>query len=100
MRVVLRLALLSVISLTVLPAWHSCRGQDSAPAAVISTETQQAQRAKPQQSAGSTPSTNPSSPRTAAPPAGAASASSTLDDTVDAGEMDDDIKHAPRGMAK
>jgi phosphate-selective porin OprO and OprP len=100
MRVIPRSVLLSLVTLAVLPPWHSCRGQDSAPATVISTEIQQPQRANPQQSTGSTPNSNPSSQQTTTPPAGATSPSSSLDDTIDAGETDDDLDHAPREMAK
>ena len=65
-----------------------------------SDEIQQPQQGNSQQPTGTTPNTNPSSQQTTTPPAGAASPSSSLDDTVDAGEMDDDIDHAPREMAK
>ena len=41
-----------------------------------------------------------SSQQATIPAAVVATPSSTLDDTVDAGEMDDDIDHAPREMAK
>ncbi len=100
MRVILRSILLLVISLTVLPAWHCCRGQDAAATMPILGDIQQQQQGNPQQQPASTPSTDPSSQQATTPPAGAASPSSSLDATVDAGEMDDDIDHAPREMAK
>lgn len=90
MRGILKSVLLSVISLAVLPAWHPCRGQDTTPATSMPDEIQQPQPASPQQ-----PPANPSPG-----PQQTTSPSASLVDTVDAGEMDDDIDHAPREMAK
>ena len=85
MTATLRSILLSLISFAILPAWHACSGQDNPATTAAPDESQQ-----PQQ-----PSTaNPNSQQSKASPP------STLDDTVDAGEMDDDIDHAPRAMAK
>ena len=92
MRVIPRSVLLSLITLAVLAAWHSCRGQESRVATAVSDDNQQ-----PQQP---TTNTTPSSQQATIPAAVVASPSSSLDTTVDAGEMDDDIDHAPRGMAK
>jgi len=91
MRVILRSVLLSLITLAVLPAWRSGRGQDSA---IVTTVTDAIQQ-PPQQ-----PSNPPTSQPTAATPPSATSPASTLDDSVDAGEMDDDIEEPRRGMPK
>jgi phosphate-selective porin OprO/OprP len=91
MRVFLRSVLLSLITLTVLSAWQSSRGQESAVVATVADAIQQ-----PQQP--SNPA--PTSQQTATPPASTAIPSSTLDDTIDAGEMDDDMEQPRRGMAK
>jgi phosphate-selective porin OprO and OprP len=45
-------------------------------------------------------SSSNSAQQTGTPPPSATSPVSTLDDSIDAGEMDNDIDHAPRGMAK
>jgi phosphate-selective porin OprO and OprP len=100
MRVMLRSLFLLLTTFAVLAAWHSCRGQDTTPATVISTEIQQPQQANSQQPTGTTPNANSSSQQTTTPPAGAASPSASLVDTIDAGEMDDDIDNAPRRMAR
>ncbi len=57
-------------------------------------------RAAHRRPTGTAPNTNPGAQQPTTPPAVAATPLSTLDDTVDAGEMDDDIDHAPREMAK
>src|SRR6185437_4580209 len=88
MRVILRPVLLSLITFAILPAWRSSRGQDGVMVAAVSDETPQ-----PQQSP-SKPTSGPQ--QTSAPPA---SPASTLQDTVDAGEMDDDMEEPRRGMA-
>ena len=91
MRAIPRSILLSLITLAVLPAWKSGCGQDTAVAVTVSGTIQ------PQQQ----PSNPPPTPQqTATPPASTVTPPSTLDDTVDAGETDDDIDHAPREMAK
>src|SRR5271168_4912568 len=100
MRVMLRSLFLLLSTFAGLPAGHSCRGQDTTPATVISTEIQQPQQANSQQPTGTTPNANSSSQQTPTPPAGAASPSASLVDTIDAGEMDDDIDNAPRRMAR
>src|ERR1700743_3955138 len=101
MRVIPSAVLLSLVPLAVLPTWHSsCLGQDTAIAKESLEASQQPQEGSSQQPAGPTPNTNPNSQETTTPPAGAASPSSSLDDTVDAGEMDDDLDHAPRELAK
>ena len=90
MSVILRSILLPVISLAILPAWHSSRGQDRPPATANPDEVQQPQQASSQQQPANT---SPGSQQTTSP-------SASLDTTIDAGEMDDDIDHAPREMAK
>ena len=100
MRVILRSLFLPVIALAVLPAWHSCRGQDTAVPGAVSEAGQQPQQNGSPKPTGSAPNTNLSSQPTTTHPAGAATPLSSLDDTVDAGEMDDDIDHAPREMAR
>ena len=84
--------MLSVITLSVLPAWHSSRGQESTPPTAISDDIQQP-RQQP-----SSPAPTPQQPT--APVPGATSPSSTLDETINAGEMDDDLEQPRRGMAK
>src|ERR1700761_7877531 len=91
MRVILRSVLLSLITLSVLPAWRSVSGQDPAIVTTVADAIQQ----PPQQ-----PSNPPTSQPTAATPPSATSPASTLDDSVDAGEMDDDIEEPRRGMPK
>ena len=91
MRVILRSVLLSLITLSVLPAWRSVSGQDPAVVTTVADAIQQ----PPQQ-----PSNPPTSQPTAATPPSATSPASTLDDSVDAGEMDDDIEEPRRGMPK
>jgi hypothetical protein len=90
MTAILRSMLLSLITLTVMPAWQTCCGQDSPATTTVSEENQQ-----PQQ-----PPATPGPQQTTTPSPGAASPSSTLDDTVDAGEMDDGMEQPRRGMAK
>jgi hypothetical protein len=100
MRVVLKSLFLSLTIFAVLPAWHSCYGQDSTIATEPAQSSQQPQQDSSQKPAATSPGTNPSSQRTTIPPPSTTAPSSSLDDTVDAGEMDDDIDHAPRGMAQ
>ncbi|HEY4010403.1 MAG TPA: porin [Acidobacteriaceae bacterium] len=95
MRVLLGSLVLSLIALPVLPAWQSCRGQDS----VIADGTTEVSQ-QPQQASSPGPPSTPNAPSATPPQPAASTASSTLDDTVDAGEMDDDIEHAPRRMSK
>src|ERR1700758_4934362 len=92
MTAILRSMLLSLTGLAVLPAWHACCGQDSAATIAAPDESQQPQRP-------STPP-NPNPQHATTRPSNMASSSSTLDDTVDAGEMDDDMEAPRRGMAK
>jgi phosphate-selective porin OprO/OprP len=61
---------------------------------------QQPQQDSSQKPTAASSGANPSSQETSTPPPGTAAPSSSLDDTVDAGEMDDDLDHAPRGMAR
>src|ERR1700761_3537506 len=90
MRVIPRSVLLSLITLAVLPAWRSGRGQDSAIVTTVADAIQQ----PPQKPSNPTPT----SQQTATPPAGAMSPSSTLDDSVNAAETDDDMEQPRRGM--
>lgn len=98
MRVTLKSLFLSLTTFAVLPAWHSCFGQDSTIAVEAAKSSQQPQQDGSQKPAAMSPDTNPSSQQTTPPPSTTAPPSS-LDDTVDAGEMDDDLGHAPRRMA-
>lgn len=88
----MRAILNSLIVLAVLSAWHNCRGQDSIVTATVADESQQPQQPSP--------SANPSPQQAPASPPNIPSPSATLVDTIDAGEMDDDIDNAPRKMAK
>ena len=90
---------LLLTTFAVLPAWHSCFGQDTSIAGEAPEASQQLQQDSPQKPAAMPPNTNPSSQRTTTPPPSTTSPSSSLVDTIDAGEMDDDIDHAPRAMA-
>ncbi len=93
MRVIPSSVLLSLVTLAVLPAWHSsCRGQDVAIAQKSPEASHQPQQDSSQKPTGTTPNTSPGSQQ--------ATISSgkcwrllqpRLDDTVDAGEMDDDL---------
>jgi phosphate-selective porin OprO/OprP len=100
MRVILRSLLLSLTAFPVLPAWHACCGQDTPIAGAAPESIQQPQQVGSQKPIATSPNTNPSSQQATAPPPSTPSPSSSLDDTVDAGEMDDDIDHAPREMAR
>src|SRR5258705_3626313 len=100
MRVMLKSLFLLLTTFAVLPAWHSCRGQDRAIPGAAPELSQQPQQVSAQRPVDTSPDTNPSSQQTTTPPPSTMSPSSTLDDTVDAGEMDDDIRHAPRRMAR
>ncbi len=100
MRVMLRSLFLLLTTFAVLPAWHSCRGQDRAVAGAAPESSQQPQQVSSQKPAATSRDTNPSSQQTTTSPPSTTSPSSSLVDTVDAGEMDDDIDHAPRAMAK
>lgn len=92
MRAIRKSVVLSLITLAVLPAWRSSRGQDSATVTAAPDDSQQ-----PQQQPSNTTTVSQQTPSTSA---GSASQSSTLVDTIDAGEMDDDIEEPRRGMAK
>jgi len=96
MRVMLKSLFLLLITFAILHAWHSCRGQDSA----APESGQQPQQVSSQKPVATSPDTNPSSQQSTSTPPSTTSPTSTLDDTVDAGEMDDDIRHAPRKMAR
>jgi hypothetical protein len=96
MRVMLKPLFLVLTPLAVWPAWHSCRGQDS----TAQESGQQPQQVSSQKPVATSPNTNPSSQSTTTPPPGTTSPSSSLDDTINAGETDDDIRHAPREMAR
>src|ERR1700756_1886569 len=100
MRVILRSLSLSLITFAVLPAWHSCCGQDSAITGEAAKSSQQPQQVSSQKPIATPPDTNPSSQQTTTQPPSTTSPSSSLDDTIDAGETDDDIDHAPRRMAR
>src|SRR5271169_3151586 len=100
MRVMLKSLFLLLTTFAVLPAWHSCRGQDTSIAGEAPEASQQPQQGTPQKPAAMPPNTNPSSQQTTTPPSSTASPSASLVDTIDAGEMDDDIDNAPREMAK
>src|SRR5271170_7914726 len=100
MRVMLKSLFLLLTTFAVLPAWHSCRGQDRAIAGAAPESNQQPQQVSSQKPAAMPPNTNTSSQQTTTPPSSTTSPSSSLDDTVDAGEMDDDIDHAPRRMSR
>jgi phosphate-selective porin OprO/OprP len=98
MRVIVKLVL-SLATVAVLPAWHSCFGQDST-IAEAAQASQQPQRDSSQKPPATSTDTNPSSQQTTTPPPSTTSPSSSLDDTIDAGEMDDDLDHAPRVLAR
>ena len=100
MRVILRSASLLLITIAVLPAWHSSRGQDNSIAEAVTTESQQPQQGTPQNPTGRPPTTTSGSPQATTSPATTGYPSSTLDTTIDAGEMDDDIDNAPRRMSR
>src|SRR5258707_632378 len=100
MRVMLRSLFLLLTTFAVLPAWHFCRGQDRAIAGTAPESSQQPQQDSPPKPVAVPPNTNPSFQQTPTPPPSTTSPSSTLDDTVDAGEMDDDLDHAPRRMSR
>jgi phosphate-selective porin OprO/OprP len=95
----LRSLLLSLTAFAVLPAWHYCSAQDIAIVREAPESSQQPQQDSSQKPVATSPNTNPSSQQTTTQPSTTASPSSTLVDTVDAGEMDDDIDRAPRKMA-
>jgi phosphate-selective porin OprO/OprP len=91
MKVIPRSFLLSLACLAVLPALHSsCRGQDTA----IAQESPEANQQPPQTNS------QPPAPNTSPGSQPATSSSESLVSTIDAGEMDDDIDHAPRVMAR
>ena len=92
MRVILRPLLLSMITLTTLPPWYSCCGQDTAVTTSLWNDSQQPQRTPP--------SANPSSQQPSPSPPNTTPNSATLVDNIDAGEMDDDMEEPRRGMAK
>ena len=99
MRVMLKSLFLLLTTVAILPAWHSCRGQDRAIAGAAPESNQQPQQVSSQKPVAPSPNTNPSSQQTTPPPS-ITSPSSSLVDTIDAGEMDDDIDNAPRKMAR
>ncbi len=96
MRVMLKSLFLLLTTFAVLPAWHACRGQDTAAPA----SSQQPQEVSSQKPVATSPDTSPSPQQTTTTPPDTTSPSSSLDDTVNAGEMDVDIDHAPRAMAR
>jgi phosphate-selective porin OprO and OprP len=100
MRVILRSLLLSLTAFPVLLAWHACCGQDTTIAGAAPESIQQPQQVGSQKPIATSPNANPSSQQATALLLSTTSPSSSLDDTVDAGEMDDDIDHAPREMAR
>src|SRR5271168_2440966 len=100
MRVMLKSLFLLLTIFAVLPAWHSCRGQDRAIAGAAPESSQEPQQVNSQKPVATSPDTNPSSQQTTTPPPNPTSPSASLVDTVDAGEMDDDIDNAPRKMAR
>jgi phosphate-selective porin OprO/OprP len=95
----LRSLLLSLTAFAFLPAWHSCCGQDIAIAGEALEASRQPQQDSSQKPVTTSPNTNPSSQQATTQPPTTTSPTSTLVDTVDAGETDDDIDHAPRKMA-
>ena len=97
MRLILRSALLSLVLIVFLSAWHSILGQEGTTVAADTDKSQQTQRGGSQEPGNTSSSVNPNSQQMPAPNAG--SPSSTLDDTVDAGEMDADMEEPRRGMA-
>ena len=99
MRAILGSLFLSLTAFAVLPAWHSCYGQASTIAAEAAKSSQPPQQDSSQKPAATSPNANPSSQQITTQPPSTASPTSTLVDTVDAGEMDDDLDNAPRKMA-
>ncbi len=98
MGVILRALLLSLIAIAVMAGPQSSHAQSSD---VPRTESQPEQSlgALAQDSTGTSPGSNTNSAqKTPTPPPSTTPPSSTLEDTVDAGEMDDNIIHAPRKM--
>jgi hypothetical protein len=87
---------LVLTTLAVWPAWHSCRGQDT----TAQESGQQPQQVSAQKPVATSPDTNPSAQQSTSTPPSITSPTSTLYTTVDAGEMDDDIRHAPRRMSR
>src|ERR1700750_120655 len=84
-------------TLAVWPAWHSCRGQTTT---AQESGQQPHQVSALQKSVATSANTNPSSQQTTTPTPSTTSSSDSLVTTIDAGEMDDDIDHAPRRMSR
>ena len=95
----LRSLFLLVTLFAALPAWHSCRGQDAVAGEALES-TQQPGQVSSQKPVAAPPSTNPSSQQTTPLPTNTTSPRSTLDDTVDAGEIDRDMSARPRKMTR
>src|SRR5258707_12814788 len=98
MKVMLKSLFLLLTTFAVLPAWHSCRGQDRAIAGTAPESSQQPQQDSPPKPAAVPLYTNPSSQQTPTPPTSKTSPSPTLDNTANAGKVDDNMHKPHRKM--